>query len=968
MTRRTCLITCQYQGDNNKQVNNSAESVDNAVVCKCVSNMEESESLLASTRENGQLISPALTPSDEKYTRPLGAMTGGNDALDGVAGTRKDQNAQSSSELMGKQKLGNGQVTPKPTGRSRSATIPSPSTSISASPAPLTSSPRTPVASFHDENTTVPRLSPAHMLKLTSTPDSIPVRALTPVEEVPSLPVRQHDLEEVTTAASLVNRSKDARRTMVDSPTRATKTKDSTISDTLVNDNVDTKRTNSTSALARPSLTTRSITAPYPNSRRHSAADRNARSSRPAERPRIITNSAQPTDDELPKLKEAAQIPETAALPLPPFSIATHLHLELSGARPSPLYIHREDSSYTPYESSKVKLERLTNFLLLPPQLEQVLLFGALTCLDAWLYTFTILPLRFLRAFGILMVWSVYAVLNELRNITTYIWRRRKSKMPPSHLVTTALEDNTRNTTPERPKPRNRTSRTGRHHQRSTPSVLTNNNKADLLQGLLIIFSCILLMRFDASRIYHSIRGQSAMKLYVIYNVLEVFDRLFSALGQDILECLFSPEVLSRKSNGRSRVIRPFWMFLLALLYTVLHAMAFLYQVITLNVAVNSYSNALLTLLMSNQFVEIKGTVFKKFDKESLFQITCADIVERFQLWLMLLIIALRNIVELGGLSIPSGDFAGPASTASATTNSTTGVPIRTFSILPNSFTIVPYSLLIPAQVLVPFLVVLGSETLVDWVKHAYISKFNATSPKVYGLFLDVLAKDYYENAFAEQNLMKRLGLPVLPLACLFIRAALQTYHMFLATNVSAPLPSLATGMAIGDTKTSPVLVQIDTVLRNALGRSSFGAGSAAAQSETASGMFSFLPSLSYTLDDIIALTTMAVFFITLYLILLIIKLILGMLLLRCARDRFSCMKARERQKIASVETKRLGGWGTVELGEDRRKTIFESDELGLKTMRDRDARLREAEGKGNKGMDLKRVMRYNLGQAKRIW
>jgi len=48
------------------------------------------------------------------------------------------------------------------------------------------------------------------------------------------------------------------------------------------------------------------------------------------------------------------------------------------------------------------------------------------------------------------------------------------------------------------------------------------------------------------------------------------------------------------------------------------------FQVVTLNVAVNSYSNALLSLLMSNQFVEIKATVFKKFEKENLFQMSCA--------------------------------------------------------------------------------------------------------------------------------------------------------------------------------------------------------------------------------------------------------------------------------------------------------------------------------------------------------
>ena len=41
------------------------------------------------------------------------------------------------------------------------------------------------------------------------------------------------------------------------------------------------------------------------------------------------------------------------------------------------------------------------------------------------------------------------------------------------------------------------------------------------------------------------------------------------------------------------------------------------YQLISLNVAVNSYDNALLSLLVSNQFVEIKGSVFKKFEKDN---------------------------------------------------------------------------------------------------------------------------------------------------------------------------------------------------------------------------------------------------------------------------------------------------------------------------------------------------------------
>jgi hypothetical protein len=53
-----------------------------------------------------------------------------------------------------------------------------------------------------------------------------------------------------------------------------------------------------------------------------------------------------------------------------------------------------------------------------------------------------------------------------------------------------------------------------------------------------------------------------------------------------------------------------------------------------------------LTLLVSNQFVEIKQSVFKKFEKENLFQVSCSDVVERVQVgWLVL--IGIWNFSEL---------------------------------------------------------------------------------------------------------------------------------------------------------------------------------------------------------------------------------------------------------------------------------------------------------------------------------
>lgn len=673
-------------------------------------------------------------------------------------------------------------------------------------------------------------------------------------------------------------------------------------------------------------------------------------------------------------------------LPLPPFSMPTYLQLELSTDRPSPLYLHSPESMHIAYEPSHVQFQRLLNFLLLPPQLEQVLGFGALTCLDAWLYTFTILPLRAVKAFWILGVWVLYSVLKELHDIASFVYvgvgrirqrQRRASNGPttatarkysrtrlrpgfalsPRQSSTTSLNMENKMHIPAFP-PQLRRNSTYRQRAKAPrkASTLQSNHKADLLQGLLIVATCAMLTKFDASRMYHSIRGQAAIKLYVIYNVLEVGDRLLSALGQDILECLFSAQTLDRKPNGRSKVLRPLWMFGLALVYSVAHTTALFYQVITLNVAVNSYSNALLTLLMSNQFVEIKGTVFKKFEKENLFQLTCADVVERFQLWLMLLIIALRNIVEVGGLSITLGNSASPLSNNNSSTGGTAPTPNRTFGIIPDSFTILPT---LPFQILGPFLVVLGSEMLVDWLKHAYISKFNATSPKLYGRFLDVLTKDYYSYAFGAQNLTRRLGLPVIPLSCLFIRAALQTYHMFLATNVSAPNPGLPvtiTDLSVdAASATTSILTQLRCICERAFSAIPISHNAVTDWIST------------WTVDDMVALVTKMLFFLVLYLLLLAFKLALGMVLLSYARARYQSIRLREHERTTEPGTKRVSGWGVVELGDDRRKRIYEGDPEGLRAIKERDHKTQERENKSGVGKALDSVDRYSM-VAKRIW
>jgi len=111
----------------------------------------------------------------------------------------------------------------------------------------------------------------------------------------------------------------------------------------------------------------------------------------------------------------------------------------------------------------------------------------------------------------------------------------------------------------------------------------------------------------------------------------------------------------------------------------------------------------------------------------------------------------------------------------------------------------------------------------------------------------------------------------------------------------------------------------------------------------------------------------MLVFFLALYLLLLVFKLSLGMLLLSFSRDRYNGMQQREHASYVQTETKRLGGWGAVEVGDERRKTIYEGDAAGLKLMREREAKGKEGAVKAGAGDRLDGVERYSM-VAKRIW
>lgn len=249
---------------------------------------------------------------------------------------------------------------------------------------------------------------------------------------------------------------------------------------------------------------------------------------------------------------------------------------------------------------------------------------------------------------------------------------------------------------------------------------------------------------------------------------------------------------------------------------------------------------------------------------------------------------------------------------------------------------------------------------LVDWLKHAYINKFNNTRPAIYDRFLDVLAKDYYTNAFGDQNLTKRLGLPVIPLSCLFIRASVQTYQMFMAAWVPSSAPSSSTSLASIHEDYSAA-------------RSALPLTTSAAISRTVDDIIRSIPTF-ITKSSIVTHMTTVLMALLLFLILLACKLVLGMLLLAFARSRYHSMKLREKNAIHHVEGgRRVGGWGVVEVDEDKRRWIYEDDPAGLRALREREERDRQKQQK-DKDKDKEhgveafdKVKRYEM-VAKRIW
>ena len=72
-----------------------------------------------------------------------------------------------------------------------------------------------------------------------------------------------------------------------------------------------------------------------------------------------------------------------------------------------------------------------------------------------------------------------------------------------------------------------------------------------MLRGVILAVTTAVLLHVDMSRLYHIIRGQAMIKLYVLFTMIEILDKLGCSLGQDVLDALYFTTKFQHQRIGR---------------------------------------------------------------------------------------------------------------------------------------------------------------------------------------------------------------------------------------------------------------------------------------------------------------------------------------------------------------------------------------------------------------------------------
>ncbi|EFJ52305.1 hypothetical protein VOLCADRAFT_86592 [Volvox carteri f. nagariensis] len=336
--------------------------------------------------------------------------------------------------------------------------------------------------------------------------------------------------------------------------------------------------------------------------------------------------------------------------------------------------------------------ERVYNFLLyVPYQLERLIWFGSLLLVDSFLGVFTLLPLR-----------CALAMAQLAFGAATGATPLRRTRDPRGAAAAEAADNN--NVTPG-PGPDRRLPRISFADATSgTTSVSESSTAAASFRGAPSFNGGV---AAAAAAAVAAVDGRSrgggtaaprlsGSQLYdmvclaILFLATAALRAILSNFGNDVLEALSG--TCTQWLAGKKRLWELASDALVACIIVTLHALTLMCQALIVAVALNSSRNGLVALLIANNFVEIKSTVFKKWDSTRIWALVCADAVERFHL-----------LVVLSFVVVEEMDSAG--------------------------------SWLPPHDYLRVCVLMVAAEVVIDIIKHAVLGKFNEVRPGLYREF-----------------------------------------------------------------------------------------------------------------------------------------------------------------------------------------------------------------------------------------
>lgn len=268
-----------------------------------------------------------------------------------------------------------------------------------------------------------------------------------------------------------------------------------------------------------------------------------------------------------------------------------------------------------------------------------------------------------------------------------------------------------------------------------------NQEKYRILKAITVISCFFILRNLSPDKIYHTLKVQSLIRLYVLFGVLELAEKLFGTLVDDFalaIDDAYGREDVTEnhinlrdesvrlgesRTNSAASVVKDSFaeidqnistrkslkikiaLIIFSILVTLGHTLILYFQYLIILLSLNSSLSVLYSLIISVQFIELRGNVTKRGDKKSLFVLVDNDGLKRFNLSLYFIVAFLMRWTESESMEM--------------------------------------------VEFFEPILIIFFLKISIDWIKHAFFCRYNEIDPSDYSKYKNEYKK---RNNFVSHN------------------------------------------------------------------------------------------------------------------------------------------------------------------------------------------------------------------------